>query len=63
MLSKVNSLKEKYNFLKDNVDFEYMLEYGDDFLIDKILELKEICLNDDVKNVKQDLLDYLKKKS
>ena len=49
LLSKVKSLKEKYDYLKDNVDFEYMLEYGDELLIDKILELKRLCSDDDIK--------------
>ena len=49
LLSKIKSLKEKYDYLKDNVDFEYMLEYEDDLLIDKILELKRICSQDDVR--------------
>lgn len=48
LLSKIKTLKEKYDYLKDNIDFEYMLEYDDGFLIDKILELKEICLNDEI---------------
>lgn len=51
LLSRINSLKEKYNYLKNNVDFEYMLEYDDNLLIDKILELKEICSKGDVKNI------------
>ena len=50
LLSKINSLKERYNYLKDNTDFEYMLEYNDDLLIDKILELKDICSRNDIKN-------------
>ena len=44
-------MKEKYDFLKDNVDFEYMLEYDDSFLVDKILELKELCTNADLKYI------------
>lgn len=48
LFSKIKSLKEKYDFLKDNVDFQNILEYDDDSLSDKILELKEICLRDDV---------------
>lgn len=51
LLLKINSLKEKYNYLKNNVDFEYMLEYDDNLLIDKILELKEICSKEDVKKI------------
>lgn len=49
LLSKVKVLKEKYDYLKDNVDFEYMLEYEDDLLVDKILELKSICFSDDIR--------------
>jgi len=62
LLSRVNSLKEKYNYLKDNIDFEYMLEYEDDLLLDKILELKDICLKDDVKKLVDDykILDEFK---
>ena len=51
LLSKIKSLKEKYDYLKNNVDFEYMLEYDDKFLIDKILELKELCNKDEIKFV------------
>ena len=48
--------------MKDNVDFEYMLEYGDDLLIDKILELKDLCSSDDIKHVISDykILDEYK---
>lgn len=48
LLSKIKTLKEKYDYLKDNIDFEYILEYNDDLLIDKILELKRLCTDDDV---------------
>ena len=51
LLSKVKALKEKYDHLKDNVDFEYLLEFGDDLLIDKILELKELCSKEDLSSV------------
>lgn len=40
LLSKINSLKEKYDYLKDNVDFEYLLEIDDDTLVEKIVSLK-----------------------
>lgn len=62
LLSKVSSLKEKYDYLRDTVDFEYMLEYDDDLLIDKILELKDICLRNDIRNVIDDykILDEYK---
>ena len=51
LLSKIKSLKEKYDYLKDNIDFEYMLEYDDSFLADKILELKELCNDNDIKYI------------
>ena len=54
LLSKINILKQKYDYLKDNVDFQYMLEYDDNFLIDKILKLKDICSKDDIKNTIDD---------
>lgn len=49
LLSKVKALKEKYDYLKDDVDFEYMLEYSDDALINKILELKDLCSLDEIR--------------
>lgn len=54
LLSKIKVLKEKYDYLKNNIDFEYMLEYDDEFLIDKILELKEICFNDEINHTVKD---------
>ena len=51
LLSKINSLKEKYDYLKDTYDFEYMYEHGDEVLVDKILELKDLCNSDDIKVV------------
>lgn len=51
LLSKIKALKEKYDYLKDNVDFEYMLSFDDNLLIDKILELKELCSQEDIKYV------------
>lgn len=62
LLSKINILKQKYDYLKDNVDFQYMLEYDDNLLIDKILELKDICSIDDIKNTIDDykILDEYK---
>lgn len=49
MLSKVKALKEKYDLLKENVDFEYTIEYDDNFLIDKILKLKELTSRNDIR--------------
>ena len=62
LLSKVKALKERYDYLKDNVDFQYMLEYEDELLIDKILELKEICSRDDIRQTIEDykILDEYK---
>ena len=54
ILSRINSLKEKYDYLKDNVDFQFMLEFDDNLLMDKILELKEICSREDLKNIVDD---------
>lgn len=54
LLSKIKTLKEKYDYLKDSVAFEYMLEYDDELLIDKILELKEICLSDEINHMAKD---------
>lgn len=62
LLSKIKSLKEKYDYLKDTISFEYMLEYEDNLLIDKILELKELCSSDDIKQTVDDykILDQYK---
>lgn len=62
LLSKVKSLKEKYDFLKENVDFEYIFEYDDDLLIDKIIELKSLCSINDLNNTVNDykILDEYK---
>lgn len=54
LLSRINSLKDKYDQLKDNVDFQYMLEFDDNLLIDKILELKDICSRGDIINIIDD---------
>lgn len=49
MLSKIKSLKEKYDYLKDNIDFDNLMSISDDHLIDKILELKNNCTSDVIK--------------
>lgn len=54
LLSKVKSLKEKYDLLKENIDFEYIFEYDDDFLVNKILELKRLCSRGDLDNTVSD---------
>lgn len=50
LLSKVKSLKEKYDYLKNNIDFDDLLYIDDNSLVDKIIELKDICTNEDIKN-------------
>lgn len=62
IFSKVKLLKEKYDYLMNNIDFEYMLEYGDDLLVNKILEFKDICSSDDIRNIIDDykILDEYK---
>jgi len=54
LLSKVKVLREKYECLRENNDFEYLLEFDDDLLIDKILELKDICSNYEIKQTIDD---------
>lgn len=62
MLCKIDKLKEKYDFLKDNYDFEYLLEIDNDDLVDKIIELKDLCGNSELKSISEDykLLDVYK---
>ena len=42
LLNRVKKLKEQYAFLRDNFDFEYLLEIDDGTLIDKIIEYKNL---------------------
>lgn len=62
MFYKVDALKKKYDFLKDNYDFEYMLEIDDKELIDNIILLKDKFSNNEVKATLADykLLDVYK---
>ena len=59
MLCKIDKLKEQYDFLKDNYDFEYLLEIDNNDIVDKIIELKDLCANSELKIVAEDykLLD------
>lgn len=50
LLSKIKSLKEKYDYLKNNMDFDNLLYIDDNSLVDKIIELKDICTNEDIKD-------------
>lgn len=51
LLSKIKAIKEKYDYLKDNVDFEYLLEYDDGYLADKIIEYRDLCDKIDLNNL------------
>ena len=59
MLCKIDKLKEQYDFLKDNYDFEYLLEIDNNDLVDKIIELRDSFDTEKLKNVSTDykLLD------
>lgn len=54
MLCKIDKLKEQYDFLKDNYDFEYLLEINNNDLVDKIIELKDSFGNNELKAVSKD---------
>ena len=62
VLCKIDKLKEQYDFLKDNYDFEYLLEIDNNDLVDKIILLKDNFGNDCLKVVSEDykLLDVYK---
>lgn len=53
LLSKIKNLKEKYDYLKNNIDFDSLLETSNDSLVDKIIELKDLCSSEDIKNTIQ----------
>lgn len=50
LLSKIKTLKEKYDYLKENTNFDNLLEIEDDSLVDKIIELKDLCTNEEIKS-------------
>lgn len=54
LLSKINDLKSKYDYLKDNVDFEYLLSIDDDTLSDKIISLKDMLQTNRIDGVVKD---------
>lgn len=62
ILCKIDKLKEQYDFLKDNYDFEYLLEIDDNNLVDKIIELKDDFGKNRLKALSEDykLLDIYK---
>ena len=62
MICKIDKLKAQYDFLKDNYDFEYLLEIDNNDLVDKIIMLRDTLGNDGLKAVSSDykLLDVYK---
>ncbi len=62
LLNKIEKLKEQYDFLKDNYDFEYLMAIDDDNLVDKIIELKDVFDNNQIRAFVKDykLLDEYK---
>lgn len=62
MICKIDKLKEQYDFLKDNYDYEYLLEIDNNDLVDKIIELKNTFGNNELKALSEDykLLDVYK---
>lgn len=62
ILCKIDKLKKKYDFLRDNFDFEYMLETNDLQLVDDIITLKEQFSKNEVRATVEDykLLDVYK---
>lgn len=53
LLSKIKNLKEKYYYLKNNSDFDSLLEISNASLVDKIIELKDLCSSKEIKNTVQ----------
>lgn len=62
ILCKIDKLKEQYDFLRDNFDFEYLLEIDDNTLVDKIIELKDTFGKNQLRALSEDykLLDVYK---
>ena len=54
LLSKINALKDKYDYLKDNTSFDYLLEVEDESLADKIISLKNILETDNLEFLVKD---------
>ena len=48
ILSRIKALKEKYDYLKDNTDFDYLLEVKNAPLYEKIIELKTLLETDKI---------------
>lgn len=54
ILTMIEKLKEKYDYLRDNYDFEYLLETDNQELIDRIVELKNKVTTNDIRNTVAD---------
>ncbi len=54
ILSRIKALKEKYDYLKDNTDFDYLLEVKNAPLYEKIIELKTLLETDKIPFVVDD---------
>lgn len=54
MICKIDKLKEQYDFLKDNYDFEYLLEVNNEDIVDKIIELRNSFGKSEVKSLADD---------
>jgi len=54
LLSKINALKDKYDYLKENIDFDDVLEIDDKLLQEKIIELKNKVENDRLSDLVKD---------
>ena len=62
ILAKIETIKKRYDYLKDNYDFEYLLESNNDKLIDRIIELRNLVGSSEIKATVNDykLLDVYK---
>ena len=54
LLTKINALKDKYDYLKDNIDFDNLLELDDGVLQEKIIELRNKIDNDNLNYLVKD---------
>lgn len=53
-LERVEELKERYDYLRDNFDFEYLLETNNNELIDRVIELRNMFGNNEVRATVED---------
>ena len=62
ILEQIEDLKRKYDYLRDSYDFEYLLEFDNEELVDKIIELRDMFGNNEIRATVADykLLDVYK---